>query len=298
MDYSKKTTKEYVLLTPELAKDYLSHNYIKNRTLRPSNLSKLAGIINSGEWDPGLSSIQDPIIFNDSGVMINGQHRCLAVIQTNKPVHVWVQFGVHDPNMTLFQKLDSGCVRRSADYIDGGNANSCAAAAKIYVALSKGSAPLLSAIQGKKTVEKKASTDVSRAEIIEAYNADPDYFQNLHKLGRNMGILWRKNAGAFRTALMIIDFVGRGDYIDRFVEEFCSNASANKTIASCKGYMTKCFCDKNFNSNTKWIIGCILSAYDNYISGTESTCFNKTTQYISRYDKYLEKKRAELKAID
>lgn len=293
MDYSQKKEKECVLLTPELAKDYLAHNYTKNRTLRPSNLSKLVEIINSGEWEPNLSRFQDPIIFNDSGVMINGQHRCLAVIQTNKSVHVWVQFGVHDPNMTFYQKLDSGCVRKSADYIDGCNANSCAAAAKIYVALSKGSAPLLSAIQGKKAAEKKVSTEVSRTEIIEAYNADPDYFQNLHKLGRNMGLLWRKNAGAFRTALMIIDFVGRGDCIDRFVEEFSSGVSTNKTIASCKNYMTKCFCDKNFNSNAKWIIGCIFSAYDNYISGTESTCFNKTTQYISRYDKYLERARSK-----
>lgn len=293
MDYSQKTTKERVLLTPETAKEFLTHNYERNRSVRPANVARLAEIIKTGEWNDKLSFVYDPIIFTDRGEMINGQHRCLAVIAANKTVNVWVQFGIHDPDMEIFRNLDSGCVRKSADYIDGANANSCAAAAKIYVALTKGSAPLLSAIQGKKVATKHDSVDVSRIETINAYNADPDYFQNLHRLGRSIGMLWRKNAGAFRTALMIIDVVGRGACIERFVEEFGSATSTNKTIVACKNYMTKCFCDRNFSSNTKWTIGCILAAYDYFISGTDATCFNKTNAYLSRYDKYLEQARSQ-----
>ena len=294
MNITREYKKERVELTPELAKEFLLHNYSENRDIRPSNLMKLIGDILYGRWDENLSSLQDPIIFTDDGIMINGQHRCIAVIETGKTVFVWVQFGVHDPDRKLFKKLDSGCMRQARDFIDGPNKNSCAAAAKVFVALSKGHAPLLSAIQGKMDTAGKARSDVGRAEIIEAYEADPDYFQTFHNLGRSMGRQWNKNSGAFRDALMIIDFVGKGDFIDRFVEDFSSQMSTNRTIAACKSHMTKCFMDKNFNSSSKWLISCVLAAYDNFSEGKELTCFNKSSIYLSKYDNLLDQKRKEI----
>ena len=298
MIYTQKTTKECVHLTPKLAKEYLEHNYTENRSIQPANIARLVSVIETGNWDDNLSKYQDPIIFTDRGVMINGQHRCLAVINSGISVNVWVQFGVHDPNMDLYRNLDSGCVRMARDYINGSNQNSCAAAAKFYVALSNGTAPLLSALQGKMIARTKDhdSRDVSRLDIINAYNADPEYFQTMHKLGRSMGGLWNKNSGAFRDALILIDFVGRGYCIDRFVKEFSSSSSENKTIQACKTYMTRCFCDKNFNSSKKWIIGCVLATYDYFVGGVEASCFNKTTLYLSRYDKYIEQARVAKKA--
>ena len=295
MNKTKESTKMLVLLTPELAKQYLDRNYSENRDVRPSNVLKLATDILSGRWNEALSYVQDPIIFTDEDIMINGQHRCLAVIKANKAVNVWVQYGVHDPDKKLFKALDSGCVRQAKDFLDGPNKNSCAAAAKVFVALSKGEAPLLSAIQGKMEATGKSRADVGRAEIIEAYEADPDYFQTLHNLGRSIGKLWNKNSGAFRDALMIIDFVGKGDFIDRFVEDFSSQMSTNRTIAACKSYMTKCFMDKNFNSSNKWVISCVLAAYDNFAEGKELACFNKSSIYLSKYDKLLNQKRKELR---
>jgi hypothetical protein len=70
----------------ELAQDILNHDPI-NRVMRASNVTKLAKDIDGGFWDPRKSGF---IRFSRDGRLLDGQHRCQAVIQTGKSIIVHI----------------------------------------------------------------------------------------------------------------------------------------------------------------------------------------------------------------
>jgi hypothetical protein len=75
-----------VQLTPELAADILAHDPV-NRKVRASNLTKLKREIEGGFWDPRKST---PLRFLPAVKLVDGQHRCRAVVETNIAIVVSV----------------------------------------------------------------------------------------------------------------------------------------------------------------------------------------------------------------
>ena len=139
--------KKEILLTPELAKKYMKQNYCLNRNIRATEVNELCRDIREGNWNPKLSEVQDPIMFSLDGKMINGQHRCLAVITANKPVRITVAKDVPED---LYPLLDRGTKRNLADAIGKEkNSTSIAAIAKIYFSLVHGSTPLNGILTGR-----------------------------------------------------------------------------------------------------------------------------------------------------
>lgn len=73
-----------VELTPELAKQIFEHKP-SQREVRKSNVAKLVREIRDGNWDP----LKSPAMrFLPTGQMIDGQHRCLAVIESDRAITV------------------------------------------------------------------------------------------------------------------------------------------------------------------------------------------------------------------
>jgi hypothetical protein len=73
-----------VLLTPALAADILAHDPV-NRKVRGGNLAKIKREIEGGYWDPRKST---PLRFLPSTRLADGQHRCLAVTETQTAITV------------------------------------------------------------------------------------------------------------------------------------------------------------------------------------------------------------------
>ena len=73
-------------LTPELAADILAADPV-NRKVRTSNLTKLKREIEGGYWDPRKST---PLRFLPAMKLVDGQHRCRAVVETNTAIVVSV----------------------------------------------------------------------------------------------------------------------------------------------------------------------------------------------------------------
>jgi hypothetical protein len=73
-----------VLLTPELAADILAHDPV-NRKVRRGNVLKLVREITGGHWDPRKSTAMR---FLPTQRLADGQHRCLAVVETNTAIVV------------------------------------------------------------------------------------------------------------------------------------------------------------------------------------------------------------------
>ena len=96
-------------LTPALARVLLNRNE-GNRKTRPGIVEGYARDMRNGAWDMN----GEPLIVAKDGMMNDGQHRCLAVVEADVPVPVVFVIGVERDTRNT---LDQGAVRRLADYL-------------------------------------------------------------------------------------------------------------------------------------------------------------------------------------
>lgn len=96
-------------ITPELAEAWLGRNR-KNRIISRFNVLKYARDINKGTW----RLTGEPVKFDYNGVMLDGQHRMLAIIEAQRPITTDVRFGL-EPE--VFINIDTGQKRSGADFL-------------------------------------------------------------------------------------------------------------------------------------------------------------------------------------
>lgn len=111
------TSKE-TLVTPNLARQLLAHN-VQNRHVSQAKVEQLSQAMLSGEFKP----TGDVIRFNESGEMIDGQHRLLAIIKSGVGqwfiivgnLHPSVKFVIDQhQKRTLFQQFTMEGVAHSS----------------------------------------------------------------------------------------------------------------------------------------------------------------------------------------
>lgn len=147
-----------VKLTPELAAVWLDSMPEYQRKASDAVVAEYAKDMAEGRWVEGTG---DAFRFNKQGQMIDGQHRCLAVIASG--VSIWaIVFEELDDEVYLV--LDKGRKRTVADVIGGKNASVRAAIARTLVALSDG-VPLASVLSGNFS---RKSNPISATEVAEA----------------------------------------------------------------------------------------------------------------------------------
>lgn len=105
--HSRSVTHELVELTPSLAEQWLGHN-LGNRNLRRQKVQQYAQDMRSGNWQTSGQAIQ----FDWDGRLIDGQHRCEAVIESGVTVRVLVVRGL-DPKAR--EVIDTGAKRTGGD---------------------------------------------------------------------------------------------------------------------------------------------------------------------------------------
>ena len=79
-------------ITPEVAREYMKHNTDNIRKLNRNVMKDYATDILRGKWQ--LNG--ETIVFSESGVLKNGQHRLGGVILANRPIECVVVRGVSD----------------------------------------------------------------------------------------------------------------------------------------------------------------------------------------------------------
>lgn len=104
-----KIYQEQVIITPAIAKQFLMSNNI-NRPLREFEIKGLENIIRSGKWIPQT----DVIAFDNTGMLINGQHRLHAIIRANKAVECTIGYN-YSPS--AFAVIDNGLSRSAGDVV-------------------------------------------------------------------------------------------------------------------------------------------------------------------------------------
>ncbi len=100
---------QVIELTPAIAGDLLQRN-TGNRKVSRTTVLQYAGAMRRGEWQ--LNG--EPIILGKNGRLLNGQHRCHAVVVAKVNVPVLVVSGVEDD---AFKTLDTGKKRTAGDVL-------------------------------------------------------------------------------------------------------------------------------------------------------------------------------------
>jgi len=99
-----------ITLTPEYAETLL--NKVKNnRRVRQKVVSNYAADISAGKWVENGA----PIILSSKDVLLDGQHRCHAVIMAGRSITALLVYDVADKN--AFATLDTGAGRKLPDIL-------------------------------------------------------------------------------------------------------------------------------------------------------------------------------------
>jgi hypothetical protein len=97
-----------VVITPECAGRILETANHDNRRLRQSVVSKYARDMVNGDW----CFSPEPLIFSQTGRLLNGQHRLHAVIESDTKQSFMITVGFKDE---VFEVIDRGTPRTKAD---------------------------------------------------------------------------------------------------------------------------------------------------------------------------------------
>lgn len=103
-----KGTIELVELTPELASQLLERR-TGQRPVGKVDVAQYAKDIKERRWLPNAS---DAICVAPDGNLLNGQHRCLAVVEAGVSAPMYIAYGVEP---STFAVMDCGRKRRAAD---------------------------------------------------------------------------------------------------------------------------------------------------------------------------------------
>jgi hypothetical protein len=97
-------------ITPAIAAAYLDASNTSNRPMRPQHVRALASDMQAGMW----MLTHEPIAFASDGVLLDGQHRLAAIVQSNKSVEVAV---ARDCKRETFVVVGCGSQRKASDVL-------------------------------------------------------------------------------------------------------------------------------------------------------------------------------------
>jgi hypothetical protein len=119
---------EVLTVTPAIAQSMLVHN-TRNRPVNVNSLAMFEAMLKRGE----LQLTHQGVAISESGILLDGQHRLLAICNTGISAKIMVTTGLPD---SVFAVLDTGAKRKASDILsmDGAkNGNAMATAIKLYI---------------------------------------------------------------------------------------------------------------------------------------------------------------------
>lgn len=232
------TYSKVVTLTPHLAKELLANRYEGQRTISMSKAAAMARDISDGRWNDSLY-FSDPLMVSSEGKLMNGQHRCQAVIIANKSISVTIYYNVP---VTAFENIDGGYTRTAVQFVKTKNAQTVIALARFANAIENG-ANVPSALIGAVSRIKNHVVTASRAEILEYVDAHSDELEFFGQEAKRItNSLNGGSSAGVADALWLISYVRHwnmtetSENIKRFTDDVCANIPQHPAIAAGKSY--------------------------------------------------------------
>jgi hypothetical protein len=197
------------LITPAKAVELLQAN-VKNRNPKVMVVSKYARDMANGKWKNDTFEL---IKISKTGVILDGQHRLMAVVKSNVNVYFHIVDGLDD---SILDVLDTGTVRNAADVFKINQVK--------YASLIPA---VISFYDMLKESRKGRSTNVSirktNAALLETYYLNPEKWDAIAYEGHNLynqfgKILTQSFIGGFLAFFSDID----EDAATTFMNQLCT----------------------------------------------------------------------------
>lgn len=260
-------------ITPEYARELLSNNQ-SNRAINKNNLKLLVRTILDDKWIYNGQSI----VVGDNGVLLDGQHRLMACVESCTPIDSEIIFNVSN---RAFSTMDCGKARTAADVLStiGVKNSGCIAAALRIVFIYLHSPDKAITIHGSSThiTRMKLSND----EIINTYNdidriigdkINTDTFTFLNDIIVRMGKLRILRTGGFFGAVIITmleDFDKGMGFFDDIVSGLFVSANAPAKKVNELGYTRIKFTFNNGTSQSIHKLGLYIKGFNLWIANKE-----------------------------
>ena len=257
---------EKVMLTPAMAESLLATNYEKQRNLNIGYARALANDIEGGRWQSNV--LRDYIEVSDTGKLMNGQHRCKAVIFANTPIMVGIRYGVPE---SQFIYIDGGKARTVNQFVKNHYATVLSTLGR-YVSAIEAGMPIASALKGTtgnvSEGKKKQTVLATRQEVLECISKHEKDFELCAEQGQR---IYRAIHGGsksdFAFALWIIGSVYGYSQVTLFVDEVAANLPTSEAIAIGKSKGSKQIIEakaKHVTVDNKFWVALVLSMYDGW----------------------------------
>ncbi len=263
-------TEEKVLLTPAMAEELLATNYEKQRKLNIGYARALANDIVGGRWQSEV--LRDYLEVSDTGKLINGQHRCKAVIYADRPIMVGIRYGVPESQFTY---IDGGRMRTVNQFVKNHYATVVSTLGRYVVAI-EASMPIASALRGTtgnvSEGKKKQTVLATRQEVLECIRRHEEEFEFCAEQSQRIYRAFHGGSKSdFAFALWVIGYLYGYEHICPFVNEITANLPTSEAIAIGKNKGGKQIIEskaKHVTVDSKFWVALILTMYDGWMNNT------------------------------
>lgn len=210
-----------VLVTPTLAKDLLLKNN-SNRRVSKETVSSYSNDMREKRWKENTAEF---IKIAEDGEILDGQHRLLAIIESDCNIYFHIAYGV---SKSVFDVLDTGKIRSSGDVFSIERIENSAiisASIKSYLALSKNHKADLNS--------SSKSHKLTNTIILEEYKRRPEFWQEVasfsHKSYRNFAHIL---PASFIGTLYSYFYDVSPEESRNFINQLCSGESITNSSIS------------------------------------------------------------------
>lgn len=255
MNDPRSISARIVKLTPEYAEELLARNP-RNRKFSPRNYAVVKRAVERGEWELNGEAIK----VSADGYILDGQHRCAAVVETGVPIETFLIEGLPDSTQDT---MDTGKSRNLADVLSIRgeiNGNGLAALIRRHYAYERlGLAQALGTSLGGAATIREHLDWFHRNEWVRDYVTP----------GKAMGRTARPLSGATAGFLMrIFDEIDREDS-DYFWARLVDGAGldADSPILCLRQTLKTMALDARGERNQRYIAALVIKAWNAYRDG-------------------------------
>lgn len=222
LNHYKDVTSDKEVITPEMAKKWLEEGLSENRVLRNGTINRYIKDLQNDRWFLNGESF----IVGKSGKLLNGYHRCSAIVATGISIVSIVVRGVDDDT---YKSMDGGTNRNPADILKAYGVVSYtkekAGAVSKYLSFLCGKKCIVSAL-GDTNLTASGKVGNRNMQVLDTYTENQELFDNaiefalnIKKLNKNSFSMLQLTTGDI-SALIVYLHNTLGYSVDRANEFF------------------------------------------------------------------------------
>lgn len=181
LDNYKNVTAQVEVVTPAMAQKWLDEGLKHNRQIRKGTVRRYATDIKNDKWMMN----GEPFIVNSKGLLNNGFHRSMAVVETNTPIVSVVVRGVEPES---YKSMDGGTNRTPADVLRAfgvlSHPNEKAGTISKYLGLINNK--FICSAEGDTNLTASGKIGSRNMKVLETYNDNQELFDEVVDFALNI----------------------------------------------------------------------------------------------------------------